>query len=122
MFGRLLASALPWRCFPAARRQLQHPRPTARPSVPPFAKNISQTLKTLKPAKDGTATWLVVTNAHRVEVEVGADGHASAPHSGAAAIAPPAGATPRIGQVVYKLLLPSLPIVIKYCGIAGLDT
>jgi hypothetical protein len=38
MVGRLLASALPWRCFPAARRQLQHPRPTADPSVPPFAK------------------------------------------------------------------------------------
>jgi hypothetical protein len=33
-----------------------------------------------------------VTNAHRVEVEVGADGHASAPPSGAAAAAPPAGA------------------------------
>jgi hypothetical protein len=33
-----------------------------------------------------------VTNAHRVEVEVGADGHASAPLSGAAAAAPPAGA------------------------------
>jgi hypothetical protein len=30
----------------------------------------------------------MVTNAHRVEVEVGADGHASAPPSGAAA-APP---------------------------------
>jgi hypothetical protein len=33
-----------------------------------------------------------VTNAHRVEVEVGADGPASAPLSGAAAAAPPAGA------------------------------
>ena len=33
-----------------------------------------------------------VTSAHRVEVEVGADGHASAPLSGAAAAAPPAGA------------------------------
>jgi hypothetical protein len=33
-----------------------------------------------------------VTNAHRVEVEVGADGHANAPPSGAAAAAPPAGA------------------------------
>jgi hypothetical protein len=32
------------------------------------------------------------TNAHRVEGEVGADGHASAPPSGAAAAAPPAGA------------------------------
>jgi hypothetical protein len=37
---RLLASALPWRCFPAVRRELQHPRRTADPSVPPFAKNI----------------------------------------------------------------------------------
>ena len=33
-----------------------------------------------------------VTSAHRVEVEVGADGPASAPLSGAAAAAPPAGA------------------------------
>jgi hypothetical protein len=33
-----------------------------------------------------------VTSAHRVEVEVGADGRASAPLSGAAAAAPPAGA------------------------------
>jgi hypothetical protein len=33
-----------------------------------------------------------VTGAHRVEVEVGADGHASAPLSEAAAAAPPAGA------------------------------
>jgi hypothetical protein len=34
----------------------------------------------------------MATNAHRVEIEVGADGHASAPLSGAAAAAPPAGA------------------------------
>ena len=34
----------------------------------------------------------MATSAHRVEVEVGADGHASAPLSGAAAGAPPAGA------------------------------
>jgi hypothetical protein len=34
----------------------------------------------------------MVTNAHRVEVEVVADGHASAPPSGAAAAAPPEGA------------------------------
>jgi hypothetical protein len=34
----------------------------------------------------------MVTNAHRVEVEVGADGPASAPLSEAAAAAPPAGA------------------------------
>jgi hypothetical protein len=33
-----------------------------------------------------------VTGAYRVEVDVGADGHASAPPSGAAAAAPPAGA------------------------------
>jgi hypothetical protein len=33
-----------------------------------------------------------VTSAHRVEVEVGADGHANALPSGAAAAAPPAGA------------------------------
>jgi hypothetical protein len=34
----------------------------------------------------------IITSAHRVEVEVGADGHASALPSGAAAAAPPAGA------------------------------
>jgi hypothetical protein len=34
-----------------------------------------------------------VTSAHRVEVEVGADEPASAPPSGAAAVAPPAGAS-----------------------------
>jgi hypothetical protein len=33
-----------------------------------------------------------VTNAHRVEVEVGADGPANAPLSGGGAAAPPAGA------------------------------
>jgi hypothetical protein len=33
-----------------------------------------------------------VTSAHRVEVEVGTDGHASSPPSGPAAVAPPAGA------------------------------
>jgi hypothetical protein len=37
----------------------------------------------------------MVTSAHRVEVEVGADGPASAPLSGAAAGAPPAGALGR---------------------------
>jgi hypothetical protein len=40
---RLLASAVPQRCFPSVLRQLQHPRPSADPSVPFFAKNISQT-------------------------------------------------------------------------------
>ena len=39
-----------------------------------------------------------VTSAHRVEVEVGADGPASAPLSGAAAAAPPAGALATIGR------------------------
>jgi hypothetical protein len=34
----------------------------------------------------------MVTNAHRVEVEVGADGPTTAPYSRAAAAAPPAGA------------------------------
>ena len=40
-----------------------------------------------------------VTNAHRVEVEVGADGPASAPLSGAAAAAPPAGAWQMLVQL-----------------------
>jgi hypothetical protein len=39
-----------------------------------------------------------VTSAHRVEVEVAADGHASAPASGAAAAAPPS------GTYLYQLL------------------
>jgi hypothetical protein len=39
-------------------------------------------------ARDGYG----VTSAHRVEVEVGADGHANAPPSGATAAAPPAAA------------------------------
>jgi hypothetical protein len=38
----------------------------------------------------------MVANTHRVEVEVGADGHASAPPSRAAAVAPPPGATASI--------------------------
>jgi hypothetical protein len=41
----------------------------------------------------GTAMGLPSTNTHRVEVEVGADGPASATLSGAAAAAPPAGAS-----------------------------
>jgi hypothetical protein len=36
--SRLLASAIPWCCFPVVRRQLQHPRPTVDPPVPFFAK------------------------------------------------------------------------------------
>jgi hypothetical protein len=40
------------------------------------------------------------TNAHRVEVEVGADGPASAPPSGAAAAAPPAGARPNYMRMI----------------------
>jgi hypothetical protein len=42
-----------------------------------------------------------VTSAHRVEVEVSADGPASAPLSGAAAAAPPAGAESRV-HVLYN--------------------
>jgi hypothetical protein len=41
-----------------------------------------------------------VTSAHRVDVEVGADGLASAPLSGAAAAAPPAGAV--VGDVYVR--------------------
>jgi hypothetical protein len=46
----------------------------------------------------------MVTSAHRVEVEVCADGHASAPPSGAAAAAPPSGADriPSILKLDYK--------------------
>jgi hypothetical protein len=45
-------------------------------------------------AADPADRWhgYMVTNAHRVEAEVGADRPASAPLSGAAAAAPPAGA------------------------------
>jgi hypothetical protein len=44
-----------------------------------------------------------VTIAHRVELEVGADGPASAPLSGAAAAAPPAGAKPTYLQTEYPI-------------------
>jgi hypothetical protein len=44
----------------------------------------------------------MVTNAHRVEVEAGADGPASAPLSGAAAASSPAGA---LLAVLYSLLV-----------------
>jgi KUP system potassium uptake protein len=44
----------------------------------------------------------MVTSAHRVEVEVGADGPASAPLSGAVAAAPPAGAE-KIKHIDLKL-------------------
>jgi hypothetical protein len=147
---RLLTSALPWRCFPVVRHHLEHPRPTAHPSVPPFAKSISQTtppppcqericgysiakkhigrakreismlvygyfnfqnppymasrqLLISRIAGAGSSfsplacqAWYGygVASAQRVEVEVGADGHASAPPSGAAAVAPLAGACP----------------------------
>jgi hypothetical protein len=146
---RLLASAVPHRCFPAARRHLQHPRPSADPSVPFFAKKYfanaapapssGEYLRVFSREKD-TSDWpsggsmcrcidfmlfqsppyrasrqllipriaaigtsfrplpcqawhgYMVTSAHRVEVEVGTDGPASAPLSGAAAASPPAGA------------------------------
>jgi hypothetical protein len=35
---RQLASSIPWCCFPAVRRELQHPRSNADPSVPFFTK------------------------------------------------------------------------------------
>jgi hypothetical protein len=51
----------------------------------------------------------MVTHTHRVEVEVGADGHASAPLSGAAAAAPPAGARPKTREwpMAYTLATPT---------------
>jgi hypothetical protein len=42
------------------------------------------------------------TNAHRVEVEVGADGRASAPPSGAAAAAPPSGAMYNVLPIQFR--------------------
>jgi hypothetical protein len=48
----------------------------------------------------------MITSAHRVEVEVGADGHASAPSPGAAAAAPPADA------FNIKLPAPTFPITV----------
>jgi hypothetical protein len=46
----------------------------------------------------------MATNAHRVEVKVGADVHASAPLSGATVVAPPAGAvfTHRVCKITYN--------------------
>jgi hypothetical protein len=46
----------------------------------------------LSPLPYHTCHGYMITSAHRVEVEVFADGPASAPHSGAATTAPPAGA------------------------------
>jgi hypothetical protein len=46
-----------------------------------------------------------VTSTHRVEVEVGADGPASAPPSGAPAAAPPAGATSMESMVAANIVL-----------------
>jgi hypothetical protein len=146
---RLRASAVPYRCFPAVRRKLQHPRPSADPSVPFFAQKYfanaatapssgeylrvlsrgkvtsdlpsgrslcrcTDTMFFQNPPYRASRQLLIpriadvgtsfsplpcqaghgygVTSAHRVEVEVGADGHASAPLSGAAGAAPPAGA------------------------------
>jgi hypothetical protein len=136
--NRSRASALPWRCFPAARRQLQHLRPTSDPSVAFFATkyftctapaSLSGECTRVLVAKkhigfadreilvldyeyndfqnppcvafrqmliaripiDGTSfsplpcwAWhgYMVTIAHRVEVEVGAHGPASAPPPG----------------------------------------
>jgi hypothetical protein len=42
-----------------------------------------------------------ISIAHRVEVEVGAHGHVSAPPSGAAAAVPPAGAVNNQGRTVW---------------------
>jgi hypothetical protein len=47
-----------------------------------------------------------VPNAHRVEVEVGADGRASAPPSGAAAAAPLAGVS-ESGTDIYTKVVPA---------------
>jgi hypothetical protein len=47
------------------------------------------------------------TSAHRVEVEVGADGPASAPPYGAAATAPPAGARTRDLSRIRRALYPA---------------
>jgi hypothetical protein len=59
------------------------------------------------------------TSAHRVEVEVGADGHANAPPSGAAAAAPPAGA-------MIPCFLRSIPLatrnVAKYRSRVGISS
>jgi hypothetical protein len=52
-----------------------------------------------------------VTNAHRVEVQVGADGPANAPPSGAAAAAPPAGAYDKeLSRAPFKIASPMLDI------------
>jgi microcystin degradation protein MlrC len=51
------------------------------------------------------------TNAHRVEVEVGADGHASVPLSGAAATAPPAGTCAT--RKLYEALISTICAKVK---------
>jgi hypothetical protein len=57
----------------------------------------------------------MVTTAHRVEVEVGADGPASAPLSGVAAAAPPAGAV--VGDLAHSVGRHELEDI----GYTGLD-
>jgi hypothetical protein len=54
----------------------------------------------------------MATIAHRVEVEVGADGPASAPHSGAAAAAPPAGAS--FASILLKIMIDIHSRTIKF--------
>jgi hypothetical protein len=62
-------------------------------AIPPYRADRISRLTPPPPygALHETATWLVVTAAHYEEVEVSANGYASAPYSGAAAVAPPAG-------------------------------
>jgi hypothetical protein len=55
---RLLASAVPWRCFPVVHRQLQHPRHIAYPSVPFFAIKVSQT-PPKPPCRESSFKYLV---------------------------------------------------------------
>jgi hypothetical protein len=59
-----------------------------------------------------------VTSAHRVEVEVGADGPASAPLSGAAVAAPPAGAWEGLsGGLVLGLIMLVMLVCVRVMGV-----
>jgi hypothetical protein len=47
--SRRRVSVLPWRCFPDVRRLLQHPRPTADPSVPSSPPNAPEDTRPTPP-------------------------------------------------------------------------
>jgi hypothetical protein len=62
--SRVLASAIPWCCVPDVRRQLQHPRPSADPSVPFLAKKCFEDAAP-PPCRESICEYLVVEKTYR---------------------------------------------------------